>query len=364
MERRSDGALEVQGYLTKTGVYEYQRGDTVVRELRSDSEVFAEDALDSLQGSFVTVDHPKDFLNTETWRTDAVGVVSHVKVEPPYVAGKMRIWDAGAIHMVESGYLREVSCGYACVPMTLDSGEADIAQTNIRFNHVAIGPEKWGRLGSDVALRLDSNGQEVLIPFEAPNGDTMEDIQEAIGPVLEAIKGLEAKYDSLSEALAARQDAEEASPINRGEVLPEPDQIQALVDKQARDMVAMELKARDAADEIFGWRYDSHLGRDVRNEKFWIEPTLCARQLCEEVLQTVDSSVTIGAEEDLTPYVREAELLAKRARQDRLSRLSTVDSIQSQLTGMRASRLETPRNMIANPRSDIRAHIFGTPKEN
>lgn len=355
-ERRSDGALDVQGYLTKTGIYNYTREGQTVRELRSDAEVFSEASLDSLQGSFVTVDHPQDFLEIDSWRDVTVGVVSHVKAEPPYVAGKMRIWDSETIHMIDQGHLKEISCGYACVPMPVERDDADILQTNIRFNHVAIGPEKWGRLGSDVSLRLDSNGQEIVTPIKAINtkDNKMEEINEALAPVLDALKGLEAKYDSLKETFEAKQEEKETedSPIQKSAVLPEADEIQELVQKQARELVAVELKARDAADEIFGWRRDKNTGRHVRNETYRIDPVICARRLCQDVLNTVDHDVTIRDDEDITPYIRETELLAKRARLDRLAELSTKDSIQTQLSGVRAHMLQTPK-------SGIRAHIFG-----
>lgn len=114
-----------------------------------------------------------------------------------------------------------------------------------------------------------------------------------------------------------------------------------LVSEQAHAMLALELKARDASEEIFSWQWDERRQDYKRNPTYHVDPVLCARRLVEDVLHTVDSSVQIKDSDDLAPFVREAELLAKRARQERLARLDTRDSLSKQLTGVRAHMLDT-----------------------
>jgi hypothetical protein len=365
MERRSDGALEVKGNLTKTGVFEYKRGDDTVRELRSDAEVFNEDALDSLRGSFVTVDHPSNFLEVDGWQDAAVGVVSHVQVAPPYVAGRMRIWDSTTIHRIEQGYLKEVSCGYSCVPQELEREDADVEQTHIRFNHVAIGPEKWGRLGADVSLRLDSNGEEVITPFEAITKEpAMDDITEALAPVLDAIKSLEGKYDSLSETLTATtKDAAADSPVTRIEKLPDAKTVDSMVREQVDAALLLELGAREAYQEVCGWRIDSN-GRWERDDLYFVEPVLCGRKLCQAVLQTVDTERIIGDDDDLAPLVREAQMLGKARRQDRLASLTQYSDIREQLTrGVKAHQLQQDPT-FRTPKSPIDGFFSNETKDN
>jgi hypothetical protein len=152
------GFLRVQGNLTKTGVFNYAFGDKTVRELRADSEVFSPESLDTLLGAPVTVDHPANFVGVENAGHLAVGTVIKVEEASPYVQGTMQITDAKTIAMVEAGKLVEVSLGYAMDPVEhTDSLVADFAQTNITYNHAALGPSGWGRLGSDVSLRLDAD---------------------------------------------------------------------------------------------------------------------------------------------------------------------------------------------------------------
>jgi hypothetical protein len=271
-----------------------------------------------------------------------VGSVSFVAPNPPYVDGKLRIWKEDAIHRIKGGHIKEVSCGYACIPQSIDHEDADVEQTHLDFNHVAIGPENWGRLGSDVSLRLDSNGQEVITPFEANNKETnMDQIKEAIGPVLDAIKGLEAKYDSLSEALEAKQEEPtEDSPIQKFEKLPDAETVDSMVREQVDAALLLELGAREAYEEVCGWRIDSG-GRWVRDDLYFVEPVLCGRKLCQAVLQTVDTDRVIEDDDDLAPLVREAQMLGKARRQDRLASLTQYSDIREQLTrGVKAHQLQ------------------------
>jgi hypothetical protein len=174
-ERLPSGALRVRGNLTKTGVFPYQFGDTLVRELRSEKEVFSASAMDSLVGVPVTVDHPAGFVDNANHAILAVGTVTKVEEAPPYISGEMRIHDERTIAMIESKKLVEVSLGYATdvVPHT-DSDIADMVQTNIIYNHAALGPQGWGRLGSDVALRLDKDGDLDFSAFRMDVADTLD----------------------------------------------------------------------------------------------------------------------------------------------------------------------------------------------
>ncbi len=157
-ERLPSGALLVRGNLTKTGVFNYQFGEDIVRELRSEEEVFASSALDSLLGAPVTIDHPAAFVDNTNHAVLSVGVVRKVEQAAPYVQGEMRIHDTRTIDMIQAKKLAEVSLGYATEVVAIDSGEADFAQTDIVYNHAALGPPGWGRLGTDVALTLDAAG--------------------------------------------------------------------------------------------------------------------------------------------------------------------------------------------------------------
>lgn len=174
----ANGALRVHGRLTKTGVFTYKFGEDLVREARTDSEVFRADSLDSLVGVPVTIDHPREmFVDLGNWQHLTVGNVIKVEASAPYVEGTIQLHDTRAISMVEEGKLVEISLGYSTDPVESTRNDSDFEQTNIVYNHAALGPQGWARLGRDVALRLDSAGN---LDFEAFRMDVQD---EGIDPV-------------------------------------------------------------------------------------------------------------------------------------------------------------------------------------
>lgn len=177
-------------------MFNYQFGEDTVRELRSEEEVFASTALDSLLGAPVTIDHPSGFVDNTNHAMLAVGVVRKAEVAAPYVFGEMRIHDDRTIDMIQAKKLAEVSLGYSTDVVESERAaraDADVEQTNLLYNHAALGPRGWGRLGSDVALRLDSDGN---IDFEAFRMDVAD--KAALDPRwLDVVKNMTAILERL-----------------------------------------------------------------------------------------------------------------------------------------------------------------------
>lgn len=202
--RTPQGGLIADGRLTRVGVLSYLQPDgSVRREFRPPEEVFNEDSLASLAHAPVTIDHPA-IVDPDNWQDVTVGHVAGMpERDGDYVASPLRLHTRDAIDQAEDGKLQELSCGYSC---TLDrtpgiyNGQAyDAVQRNIRYNHVAAGPEGWGRAGPEVRMRLDSAFGELGSYVQ----DTMPDdikLREAQTALTQATADLE----------AARQDAKTA----------------------------------------------------------------------------------------------------------------------------------------------------------
>ncbi len=163
-QRTPSGGLKIPAFVTRTGVFAYKTDQgTIVRELRHPDHVFSKESLDSMEDA-----------------TNAVGHVRNVEASGKFVAARAVVQDAAAIKGVEDGSLVEVSCGYSCdvvnTPGTYEGETYDSVQTNIRYNHVALGPRGWGRAGSSVALRLDSGDaiQETTVTDVQPVPPTQE----------------------------------------------------------------------------------------------------------------------------------------------------------------------------------------------
>lgn len=164
--RSPSGGLVVPARLTRTGVFEYKtpNGETV-REYRPESEVFSQASLATLNDAPVTVKHPSGEVTPDNWSTVSKGhvVAGSAAKSDEYLDAKLVLADAHTIDLALCKELVEISCGYTCdlveEPGTSPAGEPyDRVQTNIVYNHVALGGTNWGRAGKNCAIKLDSLG--------------------------------------------------------------------------------------------------------------------------------------------------------------------------------------------------------------
>jgi uncharacterized protein len=110
-------------------------------------------AASSFEGVQLLDDHvPVSALSPQKQRV--VGTVSNVRWEAPYLVADLICWDASAIARIRDGSQKQISCGYAYIPVveagTVDGESFDIRMTEIVGNHVALVP--LGRVGSDVVV--------------------------------------------------------------------------------------------------------------------------------------------------------------------------------------------------------------------
>ena len=158
----ASGGLRIPARVTRTGVLEYHdtEGNTW-GEFRPADEVFAEDSLSTLKSAPVTQGHPGSLVTPDTWKRLAVGNAGDdVRRDGEFVAVSVCVQDGATLELVRAKELVELSCGYSCdldeTPGTFEGKPYARIQRSIRYNHVALGPEGWGRAGSDVRLHLDS----------------------------------------------------------------------------------------------------------------------------------------------------------------------------------------------------------------
>lgn len=157
-----EGWLEVEGVITRTGVFLYRNADgSERRELRLDEEVFHPDSLKSFGLRPVTDDHPPEFLTAENTRRYAVGAVSEtIRRDGKHMRAKMLITDADAVAHLETKKKLQLSGGYVCElefkPGKTPEGEHyDAIQRKIRGNHVAL--VEVGRAGPEARVRMDAS---------------------------------------------------------------------------------------------------------------------------------------------------------------------------------------------------------------
>lgn len=112
--------------------------DEEVEVHREEKEVFDEKTIASFENKPVTIEHPKDFVNTDNHKNLSVGFVRDVRKSiaegQQVLVGNLIITDSEAIKLIENGK-QYLSCGYDCD--IVEEGDK-FYQRNIRGNHVAI----------------------------------------------------------------------------------------------------------------------------------------------------------------------------------------------------------------------------------
>lgn len=210
-KKTGQGFLRIPARLTRTGVLEYRRADGSTRyELRLPEEVFNADSLATLAQAPVTDLHPAEMVTPANVKAVMVGVGSEtVKQDGAFVASELTITDGDCISAVERGDRKEVSLGYFCKldmsPGVWQGQRYDAIQRQIRYNHIAIGPEGWGRAGSDVALRLD--GQDGATSVDSAVSDVTQECRRdnQVEEIEIKLDGVTVKVSKIAADLIAKE---------------------------------------------------------------------------------------------------------------------------------------------------------------
>lgn len=171
VERRANGTIVVDAFLSKCGVFQYMQPDgSIRRELRLPEDVHDAESLASFEGVPVTNNHPPGMIDAKNARQYSVGAVIGTPVpDADHIRGRLAVHDGDAVSDMEGGKV-QVSNGYSCDCIEQPGvhplyGPYDAIQKNIRGNHVAIVDR--ARAGVTAAARMDAdriNGMMVLEP--------------------------------------------------------------------------------------------------------------------------------------------------------------------------------------------------------
>jgi hypothetical protein len=282
--RTGDGYLVAEAKAVRTGIQLYL-GDEVgkpdmkiVRVYRPAEEVFADASLQSFTHAPVTLNHPKDAVNSANWKDLAVGEVSTAaKKDGDWVWLPLILKDAAAISDVEAGK-RELSAGYECsldwTAGTTDDGQQfDAVQRNIKINHLAIVDAaragSQARIGDSAiswgAAPISTTDKETVDMTEAlrtvvVDGLSVQTTDQGAQAIAKLIKDLEssaAKFtdaDTTHKAAIAAKDEEIGSLKAENQKLkdaaPKPEDLDKLV--ADRSALVTVIKAIDSKIEIRG----------------------------------------------------------------------------------------------------------------
>lgn len=318
-EPTPQGGIRARARFTRSGVLEYDLPDgSVRREWRPPEEVFSPESYRTLFDAPITVHHPDEGeVDPGTYRRETVGHVA-ADVAPDageFLGGTAVIQDESTVRLVRNGSLKEFSAGYlsaldptpGVVPAGMpDAGKPyDVIQRRIRYNHAAILPPGTGRAGSEVAIRLDSRGNQIgpLTPKANPMDLTPEE--------LAALKGLAAVAPKLTALVAAPAPvaptpAPAAAPTNDAPPAPAPEP--AAPEKKEDQVPNPEEKKNDAKEkaakeaQLIEQRVNDSLElREQARSVLGAEAVLTGksnRDIMVDVVKHVDSKFELGSRDE------------------------------------------------------------------
>lgn len=190
-EYTDEGFLRVPGRVARAGnVQEYyakelginDRDPTdIIRVYRPPEEVFKSESLDTYIGADVTNDHPKQMVDTDSFKNVTSGTtISKGRQDGDFVVADLIIKDKDAIKAVESGKV-QLSAGYTAdydeQSGVSPTGESyDYIQRNIKINHVAL--VDLARAGGQARL-FDNKGALTMPSITLDNGRSVNVDNEA-----------------------------------------------------------------------------------------------------------------------------------------------------------------------------------------
>lgn len=147
LEKTNEGYLLCRDVpISKVGVFEYTELESGIKGKngrvqmsRTADELFKPETIQSFNAKPVVIGHAR-FADPDNWKDITIGVVQNVRQgegdQADLLLADLLITDRKGIELVESGELREVSCGYDA--QSVEDGIGEGHQEGIVGNHVAL----------------------------------------------------------------------------------------------------------------------------------------------------------------------------------------------------------------------------------
>lgn len=244
-ERTPEGYLLCRDVpISRVGEFEYTPLEAGIRGVngkviltRSPEALFSPETIASFEGKPVVIGHDT-FADPSNWKEIAVGIVRNVRQgegeERGLLLADLLLTDQKGIDLVESGELREVSCGYDAE--TIDDGGGRGHQEGIVGNHLAL--VSRARCGSVCSVRDGFMAKE-----------------KSLKTMLRSIfrDGDEEKFNEALDGLEVKACDDEGQPAPAPAPAPEPspaDVLKAVVEKLAAiEARLQQLESAKVADD-------------------------------------------------------------------------------------------------------------------
>ena len=238
MEKTPEGFLLCKDVpISRTGTFDYSETesgikgiDGIVKVDRTAEELFNSTTMQSFEGKPVVIGH-SSFVDPRNWKERSIGVIQNVRQgqgdESSMLLADLLLTDARGIRLVESGRLREVSCGYDANPVEDGIGRGH--QVGIVGNHVAL--VQKGRCGNACKIR---------------DGEMKTNIKTILRRMFK--DGDEEKFNETLDGLDIKQGDEEPTEEKSSQLSPE--ERLAVLEHQVAELTAMMKAAASAKSDV------------------------------------------------------------------------------------------------------------------
>ncbi|EPI9082418.1 TPA: DUF2213 domain-containing protein [Yersinia enterocolitica] len=276
-EMTPEGYLKVPGRVARVGVQQYLASELglkdrppgqIVNVYRPPAEVFDPVSLASYDNKDVTIDHPDDLVNAQTFKQVTAGhAISPGRQDsddPDYVVVDLLIKDQYAIDAINQNK-EELSAGYTSeyryAPGIAPCGTAyEFIQCTITINHIALCDQ--ARAGH-LARLFDRKPKGVTpmykvvldsgVRVEVADEATQQLIQSSMDALKKRVSDAE---EGQEKAEAAKDEAEQKKEEAEAKADAKDEEIEALKEKSSEDAISKRLAdvvaARDSAIKIAG----------------------------------------------------------------------------------------------------------------
>lgn len=227
--------------ISRVGSFEYSAAEVglpnighAVQVWRPEEQIFNPETIASFEAKPVVIGHAR-FADPDNWREIAVGTTQNVRRgegdKSDFLLADLLLTDRKAIEAVESGDLKEVSCGYDADTQETPEG---IEQIGIVGNHVALVVSARcsgckigdGSMTTSLKTRLRKlfrDGNEDAFNEEVDKLQVQDDDAPDAAPAPAPTPTLEERLAKLEAAVAAIAKAQTQKPVGDADTPPAPD---------------------------------------------------------------------------------------------------------------------------------------------
>ena len=234
--------------ISRVGSFEYSAAEVglpnighAVQVWRKEEQIFNPETIASFEAKPVVIGHAR-FADPDNWREIAVGTTQNVRRgegdKSDFLLADLLLTDRKAIEAVESGDLKEVSCGYDADTQETPQG---IEQIGIVGNHVALVVSARcsgckigdGSMTTSLKTRLRKlfrDGNEDAFNEEVDKLQVQDDDAPDAAPAPAPTPTLEERLAKLEATVAALAKGLAQKPVGDADTPPVPDDDDELID--------------------------------------------------------------------------------------------------------------------------------------